>query len=129
LYLQGTPVAQRVGSPMPDIAYLLATGERLRRFHRLLTENGLGDGYEASHTRLALECLATTHTRLTFLNQGSLKPLAAPVSQAAADQLYLDTVRKLVDGLGRVLTADEKSADLTKRTVAQLWGRSAAEPR
>jgi hypothetical protein len=114
---------------MPGIASLLATGERLRRFHRLLADNGLGDGYEASHTRLALECLATTHTRLTLLNQGNLKPLAAPVSQAAADQLYLDTVRKLVDGMGKLLATYETSPDATNRTVAQLWGRSAAEPR
>ena len=53
-YLQGKPVAQRTGSPMPEIASLLATGERLRRFHCLLTENGLGAGYIAAHTRLGL---------------------------------------------------------------------------
>jgi hypothetical protein len=125
LYLHGKPVAQRAGSPMPDIASLLATGERLRSFHRLLTENGLAETYEAAHTRLALDCLATAHARLSLLNQQRLKPLANPVSQAAADQLYLDTTRKVADGLGRVLKAYEKSSDATRRRIANLWKQCA----
>lgn len=129
LYLQGKAVAQRTGSPMPDITSLLATGERLRKFHRLLTENGLAESDEASHARLALECLAATHTRLTLLDQGKLKPLASAVSETAADQLYLDTARKLADGLTKQLAAYEKSPDAAKRKVAQLWNRNAAEPK
>jgi len=129
LYLQGKPVAQRAGSPMPDIASLLATGGCLHGFHRLLAEQGLADTYEAAHARLTLECLAATHARLKLLDQGRLKPLANSVSQAAADQSYLDTARKLADGLVQVLAAYEKSADAKKNRVAQLWKRCVPDPK
>jgi hypothetical protein len=110
-----------------DVAPLLATAVRLRQFHHRLAENGLGDRYEAAHARLALESLATTHTRLSLLAEGRLKPLANPVSQAAADQSYLDTARKLADGLARVVAPYEKSADLLKQRVARLWKECAIE--
>ena len=129
LYLQGKLVAQRAGAPMPDISSLLATGERLRTFHRLLTENGLAESYEAAHARLALECLDMAHTRLRLLDEGKLKPLTSAVSQSAADQLYLDTAQKLADGLAKVLTAGEKSPNPAKRQAAQWWRQSGVQPK
>lgn len=129
LYLEGKPVAERAGAPLPDVTSLLATGQRLQTFHRLLTENGLADAYEAAHARLALDCLATAHTRLSRLGQGTLKPLANPVSQAAADELYLDTTRKLMDGLAKVLAGDETSTEPVKRQMARWWQKSATAPR
>jgi hypothetical protein len=127
LYLQGKPVAQRAGASLPDIAALLATGERLRTFHRRLAENGLADSYEGAHARLALACLATAHARLSLLDEGKLKPLANPVSQAAADQLYLDTAQKLAEGLGQALAAGEQSPDAHKRLVARFWKQSTTD--
>ena len=121
LYLHGKSVAERAGSPLPDIASLLGTGERLERFHRLLADNELADGYEAAHTRLTLDCLATVHARLRLLDEGKLKPLANPASQAAADQLYLDTVRKLADGLTQALANGATSPQAEKRLTARLW--------
>jgi hypothetical protein len=110
-----------------DVRALLASGERLRRFHQLLAENGLTSSYEATHARLALNCLAATHSRLRLLAEGQLKPLTDPVSQAAADQSYVDTTRKLADGLAQVLAAYEKSGDPGKNRIARLWRQSAAE--
>lgn len=127
LYAHGQPVAQGPASPMPDLASVLAQDQRLRQFHRLLAENGLAATAEAAHARLAIECLATTHNRLDLLAQGKLKPLANPVSQAAADESYLDTTRKLADGLARVLAADEKSTDPQRQQVARFWKQSAGQ--
>lgn len=126
LYLQGKAVARRAGSTQPEVASLLTTAERLRRFHGLLAENGLADSYEAAHARLALDSLAAAHDRLTLLAQGQLKPLANPVSERAADRLYLDTARKLTAGLERVLEAYGQSVDPRKQRLATLWKQCAA---
>ncbi len=107
---------------------LLATAERLRKFHRLLAANGLGETYEAAHARLAVECLTTTHTRLSLLDQGKLKPLANPASQVAADQLYFDTANKLATGLAQTLAAYEKSSDSQPRRIAAFWEQSGKLP-
>jgi hypothetical protein len=116
-----------LASPMPDIASLRATAERIRAFHRRLAENGFADTYEAAHARLAIQCLATAHTRLRLLDEGKLQPLANPVSQAAADQSYLDTARKLAEGLTQVMATYEKSDHPKKKLVAQLWRQCVAE--
>jgi hypothetical protein len=129
LYVDGRQVAQKAGGSMPDIASLLATGERLRRFHRLLAENGLAENSKAAHARLTLECLDAAHTRLRRLDQGMLKPLANPVSQAAADRLYVDTVRKLADGLSLAIASEEKSADPKEQQIADLWRQSLPDSR
>ena len=129
LYLDGRQVSQKAGAPLSDIASLLAMGERMRRFHGLLAENGLAENSKAAHARLALECLDTAHTRLRRLDQGMLKPLANPVSQAAADRLYVDTVRKLADGLSRAIASEEKSADPKEQRIADLWRQSLPDSR
>ncbi len=117
--------AESSGAPAPAVASLLAGGERLLRFQQLLAKNGLSDSTESAHTRLALECLTVTHQRLTMLDQGQLKPLTNSASQSAADQLYLDTARKLAEGLEQALVAAEKSPDQRQRLAAQLWRQSA----
>jgi hypothetical protein len=121
LYVDGRQVAHKAGGSTPDIASLLTTAERLRKFHRLLAENGLAENSKAAHARLALECLATAHARLRLLDQGTLKPLPNPVSQAAADRLYVDTARKLADGLILAIASEEKSADPKNQQIADLW--------
>ncbi len=126
LYLNGKTVAQHSGSPMPDVAALLTTARRLRSFHQLLSQHGLADSYEAAHVRLALDSLAVAHRRLALLANGPLKPLAEPVSEMAADFLYLDTARKLTDGLVRVLEAYGTSADARRQQIAALWRQCAA---
>jgi hypothetical protein len=129
LYFDGRLVAHKAGAPLSDIVSLLATGERLRKFHRLMAENGLDGSAKAAHARLAWECLSATHTRLQFLDKGKLKPLASTVSQAAADWLYLDTVRKLADGLDRAIVSGVKSADPKEQKIADLWRQSLPDSR
>ena len=129
LYVQGKQVAHRAASAMPNVQSLLRTADRLQRFHRLLVENGLGETYEAAHVRLAIDSLATAHTRLVLLSEQRLKRLPDPVSQAAADQSLLDAARKLSDGLVQVLSSYEKPEDQRRKQVAELWKQSASEHR
>lgn len=106
-----------------DIASALSHGEHLARFCHRLAKEGLADIYEAAHARLALESLATTHRRFQLLDARQLPPLDNPASQAAADQLYFDTARKLASGLDQLMKAYETSADARKRSLGQLWAQ------
>ena len=116
--------APGAGNSSTNLA-LLALGQHLRRFHQSLLAGGLGGSYEAAHARLALECLSTIHERAKLLQEGKLRPLANPASASAADRLYLDTARKLSDGLSQVLRKYEDSPDPHKQTIAVLWKQTA----
>ncbi len=108
-----------------EVASLLRTARRLERFHRLVVGSGLPEAYEAAHARLAIDCLSTSHQRMLMLEEGRLKPLSEPASQAAADRLYLDTTRKVSEGLAQLLEEYGKSTDPRKTKVGELWQRSA----
>jgi hypothetical protein len=124
--LQESEVTTPIASPVPDLDSLLLTAKRLRHFHRLLTQHELAGTYEAAHARLAVDFLATTHTRFVRLSQGKLTTLPDPASQVAADRLYLDTARKLSIGLVQILNSYESGTDQHKTRVAQLWNLTAA---
>ncbi len=117
--------AQQAAPAPARIQTGLRTADRWQRFHRLLAENELGHSYEAAHARLVLEGWATAHRRLTMLAGRTLEPLADPVSQAAADRLYLDAAEKLSEGLARVLDAYAPATDPRKQRIARLWALSA----
>ena len=70
----------------------------LRDFHGRLVAAGLGHTYEAAHARLTVAYLATTATRLKMVAEKKL-PLLPAVSQAAADQSYVQTTSRLCEGL------------------------------
>jgi hypothetical protein len=117
--------AQPAPASMATARPLRHTAERLPRFHQLLVENGLGESYEAAHARLVIDSLASAHQRAILLGEGKLKRLADPVSQAAADQMYLDTARKLSDGLIQLISAHKTTTDPRMTRVAQLWNQTA----
>ncbi len=102
-----------------------ALAQHLRRFHQSLVAHGFGGSYEAAHARLVLQCLSTTQQRAKQLQEGKLRPLANPDSEAAADRLYWDTARKLSDGLSQVLRKYEDSSDPRKQAMAMLWKQTA----
>ena len=99
---------------------LLERAARLRRFNEAMVAAGLKDGYEAAHTRLAVNCLLAAHERAELLAAGKLTALP-PRSEAAADKLYLSTPTKLCDGLEKLLNTWQGSSDLRKRQVYGLW--------
>jgi len=112
-----------------DLALLLPAAQRLDRFQQLLADRGLAHTYEAAHARLALDCFATAQSRRLLLDQGKLSRLPNPASQSAADQLYIDTTRKLIDGLTRVLSTYEPSSDPHRARLSLLWKDTTIEPK
>ena len=129
LYLRGKPVAERAGSAMPDTAKLVADAQRIRRLHHLLSQQGLSGNYLAAHARLALDSLAVAHDRFARLGEGTLHPLTNALSQAAADELYLDTARKLMAGLERRLATSAQSSEPREKLAARLWRSTADDSR
>jgi hypothetical protein len=122
LELLTSPTNQAMGQTIPP---LRAAVERARQFHQLLEKHNLTDTYEAAHARLAIESLAVAQAHQNLLAEGKLKPLANPVSQAAANQAYLDAARKITDGLAQVLSRAQPSPDPQKQFLARLWQQSA----
>jgi hypothetical protein len=81
----------------------------------------LGDCYEARHAALVLDYLATLGKRKEMLVGGRIKPLPEQTSQTAADQSYVDTVRKLYEGLAKTLESYEGTADAHEERVLTVW--------
>lgn len=104
-----------------DVEALLAMGRRCARFHARLERSGMVASYEAAHARLVVQALDAAHRRFRLLDRGGLPPLESPVSQAAADRSYLDTARKLADGLDRALTGYATAGDPMRRRMAEWW--------
>ena len=117
-------VAEKSGQSVPDVPSLLASAQRIRRFHQILVDNGLALSHEAAHARLAIESVTTTHQRLKLLADGKLKALDNAVSQAAANQSYIETALKLMAGLAQQLDSFGKSTDNRQQQMLLLWEKS-----
>ncbi|MHB1307790.1 MAG: LamG-like jellyroll fold domain-containing protein [Limisphaerales bacterium] len=121
LYLNGKAVAAgERKSRNADLPALLARVGRVQRFHEAMSAAGLSATYEAAHARLAVRCLATTHERLESLVAGRLARLPDR-SQTAADQLYLNTVARLCEGLEKVLNGYADTNEAPKQRIHELW--------
>jgi hypothetical protein len=120
-----TAVGGDTRAPWLD-AQSLALGRLLVRvddFRRRLEAARLGDGYEAAHARLVLDCAQVEAERRRLKETGRLKTLPA-VSQAAADKAYAETVVKLCAGLEATLSAYRNSTNAARRRVFELWTAS-----
>jgi hypothetical protein len=106
--------------PLADLAGLETRAVRLRDFERRLVAAGLGASYEASHARLAAECVTAAGLRQQLIEQGKLKPLPA-ASEAAADRSYADTATKLCDGLEAVLKRYAQAGNRRQENIYELW--------
>jgi hypothetical protein len=124
LYLEGKLVASaRRTFEAVNLPTLLDRVARVRRFHQALVAAGLPDTYEATHARLAVNCLLAAHARAELLAAGKLPPL--PVrSRVAADKAYLSTTAKLCDGLEKTLNSYKDSDDSRKKRLYGLWRAS-----
>jgi hypothetical protein len=88
-------------------------------FYRRALGDGLKAAYATAHARLALEAVWVVGERRRLQAEGKLKSLA-PASQTAADQSYLDTAKKLIEGLEVVLKSYASSSDPQHRRLAEL---------
>jgi len=113
------------GVSQGDLKSLLSRLDRIHRFCERASAADLTGTYEAAPARLVLDCAVAAHDRLQFLNQGKLQPLANANSEAAADQLYFETARKLSHGLSQVLVANQNSLDPEKQRLGRIWEETA----
>ncbi len=115
---------QDVRGPSPssatDLGALDKRAARLREFERRLAAAGLGASYEAAHARLVVECMAAVGLRRERIQQGAIKPLP-DTREAAADRSYMQTARKLCDGLEMVLQGYEQAESREQRKIHKLW--------
>jgi len=122
LFINGKVVASGKGQPAPAAQPWRRVGE----FHHRLCKAGMGDSYEAAHAGLVIDYVAAIHERLDLRAQGKLK-LLPDASQLAADRSYVDTVNKLVEGLGKTIQGYEKTDDPRKKRILAIWRECAPE--
>ncbi|HWQ52239.1 MAG TPA: hypothetical protein VN442_01055 [Bryobacteraceae bacterium] len=104
----------------PAFAALDARAATVAAFRERLAAAGLGSSYEAAHAQLGIDMVRTAHQRAQLLAAGKLK-LLPQRSQAAADQLYIDTANKLFDGLETVLAGYANSTDPAHRKIYGVY--------
>jgi hypothetical protein len=98
-------------------------GKRLSDFQRRLKRAGLGRSYVAAHAQLALRCIETAHVHFKRVEEGSIV-LLPEASQKAADQSYIDTARKLCEGLEKVMETYKTSPDREQKMIYSLWQKA-----
>jgi len=127
----GVPVAVRsVATPtavaVPSaLAPLAGPVKKLGGLRDQLVRAGLGDSYEATHARLAVECFDTACARFAALAAGTI-PRLPEASQVAADALYVQTVKRVCEGLETVLASYATTTDPRKQRIAALWAAVSA---
>jgi hypothetical protein len=98
----------------------------VRAFLKALEEAGLGNTYEAAHCRLAISAISVIPQRRALQESGKIEPLPDE-SRAAADQSYLDTAKKICDGLEATLESFVNSDDSGKRRIYRIWEKARIE--
>jgi hypothetical protein len=114
-------VGTEKGNVSPARAAMDARAAETSAFHSRLAAAGFAESMEAAHAQLVLDAIHAAHERQRLLAAGKL-PLLSQVSEAAADQSYLDAASKLYDGLAGLMKSYEKSPDERKRRIFELWG-------
>ena len=101
----------------PDLE--TAAPKELVEFHNQLLGAGLGGSYEASHAQLAIQCFDLIEARKQLQEQGKLETLEEP-SQTAADQSYVDTANKILEGLKETVKSYADSKDPQQKKVFEI---------
>jgi hypothetical protein len=114
LYIDGKLVASCPPKPPPT------RFAEFGAFYARLCAAQLADSYEACHARLIVDYVHAIHARQRLIDEGRLQLLPEP-SQAAADKSYVDTVRRLADGLRTVLGAYSNAPDPHRQRVWTIW--------
>ncbi len=112
--------------PPPELESLARRVAPIARWHAKLAAAGLGQGYEAAHAQLAIDCFEACRARLAAVAAGTLARLP-DASQVAADQSYVQTTERLCEGLETLLAGYAHSDQPTQRRMAALWAEALAE--
>ena len=107
-------------------ASLAQADARLTAFVAGMRVAGFADSrYEAAHALTALDSAAAWSSRCAGLLNGTIEPLASPVSEAAADALFVATASNLASGLATVLDGYANATDPQQRAIYAVWQASA----
>ncbi|MBI2302649.1 MAG: hypothetical protein HYU66_27400, partial [Armatimonadetes bacterium] len=124
----GTPPVAPPWAGDEDRQALGERATRLRSFIERVGRERLGARYETAHAKLAVEFIDTVFVRARRQAGGTIKPLAEPASQQAADQLYLDTANKLCDGFEKVVQHYRDATDPARKRIFELWRELSPAP-
>jgi hypothetical protein len=107
-------------------ASLTASTARLVRFVDAMRAVGrfADDLYELAHALLAIDAVDVWETRCAGLGNGTISPLASPVSERAADASYVDSAGRIASGLATALDGYSNSTDPRKQIIFALWAGS-----
>jgi hypothetical protein len=100
----------------PELEGMRTRLEAVERFAKSLPP----ESYEAAHARLIGEAAAVTGRRWQMASEGKLAPLP-PESQKAADESYVATVTRLLDGLEKTLDGYKASPDAARQQIHAAW--------
>ena len=129
LYLDGTVVAGGKGNLKPTEAATAGVDlKAVGRFYALAAGAGLKRTYAAEHAALVIRCIEALQARRKLQADGELEdvtiPGVPPAVSARVDRLYVETIRKLTDGLCDWLQAAEHAPDETERKLSALARRA-----
>jgi hypothetical protein len=94
--------------------------KKMYGFYSKLIENNLQETYEAKHAALILDVVKSIYERRKLKKQKKLK-LLPEISQMAADNLYISTVKNLTSGLIQHLEKVKSSSNKEERKIYLLW--------
>lgn len=123
--LLNEPTQRRTALPAEaDLpAELRPLHERIRvmdQFADALAQAGLENSYEAAHAHMAIASAVAAEQRQAMLGHGKLVPLP-DASQKAADASYIETTRRLLEGLESVLENYRQSDEPHERNIFNIW--------
>ncbi|HZZ44259.1 MAG TPA: hypothetical protein VFE58_15095 [Tepidisphaeraceae bacterium] len=104
----------------PELEPLHQRLERIRQLSTWLTQNQMTTSYEFAHAQLIEEAVLATHQRNELESQHKL-PTLPPDSQKAADASYIDTVKKLLEGLEKTLDSYKSSPNPPQQKIYSAW--------
>ncbi len=108
-----TEVPEALAETVPSLA-------RVGRFLEAMKEKGFIDHYEAQHAQLVLDAAAVIPKRQN-LHASKAIPALPKSTHIAAEQLYLDTARKLSEGLAAVLDSYADAIMPERVLIHQIW--------
>jgi hypothetical protein len=120
IWLQKEPVVPVEFKLSPKYSSAKDLYERVKLFYNRLLSEGFGDCYEAHHANLIFQAAEAWQKRHDLLTKRALKSLSEP-AHTAANEAYLDTIKKLSEGLEKTLESYSDSPDSKKQTFYKLW--------
>jgi ribosomal protein L14E/L6E/L27E len=89
-------------------------------YKKASSDREIKNRYELKHAKLAIEAASVLEKRLAMIDGGQLPRLPEPAG-SAADDLYLNTVKNLTQGLTTLLDSYANEEDIIKKRLYSIW--------